>query len=343
MSKIFTSIWLIFSVFSVVSCAVSPKRDISDHFDGTRFFHGEQDYSFADMLKWMLTMNPAKWPKWIEDEKWPPPPEQAGKGELRITHINHATFLIQMDGINILTDPIWSERSSMVSWAGPKRVRAPGVKMADLPRIDIILISHDHYDHLDLVTLKQLVKNHSPEILVGLGIKELLVSQGFTKVTEMDWWQRYESSPNDLKVIFVPSRHSSGRGLFDKNKTLWGGFVIEAPTGNVYFAGDTAYGNFLSDIQQRFGQFRLALLPIGAYEPRWFMKMQHMSPEDAVQAHKLLNIRQSIGMHFGTFGGHNDEEVDAHEKDLKVALKKHDVSEAEFFVLGFGEGIEVKK
>ena len=318
MSKICTTLILLFTTLSVMSCSTPPKRDISDHFDGSRFFHREPDYSFLDMLKWMWTMNPAQWPEWITDEKYPLPPEQVGKGELRVTYINHATLLIQVDGINILTDPIWAERSSMVSWAGPKRVRAPGVKMADLPRIDIILISHNHYDHLDLGTLEQLVKNNSPEILVGLGVKELLVAKGFAKITEMDWWQKHEASPNNLKITFVPSRHSSGRGIFDKNKTLWGSFVIETTAGNIYFAGDTAYGNFLSDIKQRFGQFHLALLPIGAYEPRWFMKTQHMNPEDAVQAHKLLNIKQSIGMHFATFGGHNDEGIDAHEKDLKV-------------------------
>lgn len=265
-------------------------------------------------------------------------------GELRITHINHATTLIQVDGINILTDPIWSDRASIVSWAGPKRVRAPGVDMQDLPRIDVILISHDHYDHLDIATLRRLTENHKPEIIAGLGMKKLLTSKGFEAVTELDWWQEYDALPNELKVVFVPARHGSGRGLFDRNKTLWGGFVIKSPAGNIYFAGDTAYGRFLDDLKDRFDGFRLAILPIGHYEPRWMMAPVHMNPDDAVKLHKFMNIKQSVGMHFGTFhgfGGHNNERVDEHEEDLQAALKKYGVPESEFLVLGFGEGMDI--
>jgi L-ascorbate metabolism protein UlaG (beta-lactamase superfamily) len=332
------TIVIIFTALVAASRAAPYHRDISDHFDGTRFFHGERDYTFLEMLKWIWTMNPAKWPEWIEDPAYPPPPERVGKGELRITHINHATTLIQVDGANILTDPIWAERASVTSWAGPKRVRAPGVKMQDLPPIDMILISHNHYDHLDIASLRQLTKNHSPKIIVGLGVGELLRSEGFENIVEMDWWQEYASLPGNLKVVFVPARHNSGRGLFDKNKTLWGGFVVESSAGYIYFAGDTAYGKFLDDIKNKFGGFRVALLPIGHYEPRWMMETHHMNPDDAVKLHKYLNIKQSIGMHFGTFGGHNDEEVDAHEKDLQAALKKYQVPNSEFMTLGFGEG-----
>jgi L-ascorbate metabolism protein UlaG (beta-lactamase superfamily) len=316
---------------------------MSDHFDGARFFHGEKDYTFQDTLKWMWTMNPAKWPKWIEDPAYPPPPENVERGEIRITHINHATILIQVDGVNILTDPIWSERSSAITWAGPKRVRAPGVDMKDLPRIDIILISHDHYDHLDIASLRLLTANHGPKILAGLGVGKLLTSERFDNVVEMDWWEEHAPLPGDLKVVFVPARHNSGRGLFDKNRTLWGGFVITCSVGHIYFAGDTAYGKFLDDIKEKFGEFRLALLPIGHYEPRWMMQTHHMNPDDAVKAHKHMNVRQSVGIHFGTFGGHNDEEVDAHEKDLEVALKRYGVSDDEFRVLGFGEGRDVPR
>lgn len=321
--------------------ATPYKGAISDHFDGARFFHGEKDYTFQEMLKWMWTMNPAKWPDWIEDPKYPPPPENVGKGELRITHINQATILIQVDGTNILTDPIWSERSSMFSWAGPKRVRAPGVKIKDLPRIDIILISHDHYDHLDIASLRRLTENHRPKIIVGLGVGGVLRSEGFSNIIEMDWWQEHESSSDNLRIVFVPARHNSGRGLFDKNKTLWGGFVITSSGGPVYFAGDTGYGEFLDRIKDKFGEFRLALLPVGHYEPRWMMKTHHMDPDDAVKLHKHMNVKQSVGIHFATFGGHNDEEVDAHEKDLQVALKKYGVPDSEFWVLGFGEGRNV--
>jgi L-ascorbate metabolism protein UlaG (beta-lactamase superfamily) len=328
-------------VLIAMRCSSAYRGPASDHFDGTRFSHGEKDFTFRDTLKWMWTMNPAKWPKWIEDPAYPLPPANVGRGELRITHINHATVLIQVDGVNILTDPIWSERSSAVPWAGPKRVRAPGVRIGNLPRIDIILISHDHYDHLDIASLRQLTGRHNPMIVAGLGVGKFLASDGFSNTLEMDWWQEWESFPGNLKITFVPARHGSGRGLVDKNRTLWGGFVIESSAGRVYFAGDTAYGEFLDRIKGKFGEFRLALLPVGHYEPRWMMQTHHMNPDDAVKSHKQLNARQSVGIHFGTFGGHNDEEVDAHEKDLRAAMKKYGVSGDEFRVLGFGEGMDV--
>lgn len=341
MKKIYEAGTIGLLALTLMSCAAPYKGAQSDHFDGARFFHGEKDYTFLEMVQWMWTMHPAKWPEWIEDPTYPPPPQRVGKGELRITHINHATLLIQVDGVNILTDPIWSERSSAVSWAGPKRVRAPGLKMEALPPIDMILISHDHYDHLDIASLKQLTQKHDPKIVTGLGVGALLRAEGFKNVIEMDWWQEYASSPGAPKIVFVPARHNSGRGLFDKNKTLWGGFVIESAGGPIYFAGDTAYGTFVEALKNRFGAFRVALLPIGHYEPRWMMESHHMNPDDAVKLHRYLNVKQSIGMHFGTFGGHNDEAVDAHEKALPAALKKYGVPDAEFVLLGFGEGREV--
>ena len=345
MKTIYLVLTIAIVLFALVAVArAAPYKGAkSDHFDGTRFFHDEKDYTFWEMVKWLGTMNPAKWPEWIDDPAYPPPPQSVGKGELRITHINHATLLIQLDGANILTDPIWSERSSMVSWAGPKRVRSPGMKISDLPHIDSILISHNHYDHLDIPTLKALTKHYSPTIIVGLGVGELLRSEGFKNVVEMDWWQEQKLFPGDLKVVFVPARHNSGRGLHDKNKSLWGGFVIESSGGHIYFAGDTAYGKFLDDIKNKFGEFRVALLPIGHYEPRWMMETSHMNPDDAVKLHQYLNVKQSIGMHFATFGGfggHTGEAVDAHEKDLQAALKKYEVPDAEFLILGFGEGKE---
>ncbi len=283
-------------------------------------------------------MNPAKWPEWIEDARHPIPPARVTSAGLRVTHINHATMLIQVDGMNILTDPIWSERSSMVSWAGPKRVRAAGVALAELPPIDIILISHNHYDHLDLPTLKAITKNHNPKIFVGLGVGSLLADNQILNVTEMDWWQEAILDQRGGKVVFVPARHNSGRGVLDKNKTLWGGFVIESSVGNIYFAGDTGYGEFLSKIKAKYDSFVLAMLFIGHYEPRWMMESHHMNPDDAVKLHQYLNVKTSIGMHFATFGGHNDEKVDAHEKDLAVALDKYQVPKSDFLVLGFGAG-----
>ncbi|MBL1261531.1 MAG: MBL fold metallo-hydrolase [Thiotrichaceae bacterium] len=317
------------------------KGPISDNYDGTRFFHNERDYTFTEMLKWMWTMNPPKWPEWIEDPAYTPPPKQVGENKFRITHINQATILIQTAEVNILTDPIWSERSSPVSWIGPKRVRAPGVKMNDLPTINVVLISHDHYDHLDIPTLKTIAARDNPKIIAGLGVGALLRSKGLNNVVELDWWQDHSVRSNSIKITFVPARHNSGRGLFDKNKTLWGGFVVESPAGRLYFSGDTAYGEFLSSIKNKFGDFKVALLSIGHYEPRWIMETHHMNPDDAVKLHKYMNIEQSIGMHFGTFGGHNDEKVNDHEKDLKDALQKYGVQTSEFWLLGFGEGRDI--
>lgn len=338
---IFFSILLIIGTVSIMGCSSIYKGPKSDHFDGTRFYHNEKDYTFGELVKWMVTMNPAKWPKWIDDKQQPNPPVFVKNGALRVTHINHATMLIQVDGINILTDPIWSERTSMVSWAGPKRVRAPGFELSMLPRIDIILISHNHYDHLDLPTLKEITKNNNPKIFVGLGVGSLLAENKIKNVTEMDWWQEENLGEVGDKVVFVPARHNSGRGLLDKNKTLWGGFVIESSVGNIYFAGDTGYGDFLASIKSKYDSFVLAMLPIGHYEPRWMMESHHMNPDDAVKLHQYLNVKASVGMHFATFGGHNDEEVDAHEKDLSIALAKYKVSNSDFVILGFGEGKDI--
>ncbi|MFH1335415.1 MAG: MBL fold metallo-hydrolase [Candidatus Zixiibacteriota bacterium] len=287
-------------------------------------------------------MKTVAWPDWINDPPQPPPITRAKEGELRVTYINQSTVLIQMDGINILTDPIWSKSPSPISWLGPKRVRAPGVKMEDLPEIDIILISHDHRDHLDLPTLKQLLKKHYPVILVGLGVKRELESLKYENIIELDWWEEHTYSA-DTKITFVPARHGSGRGLFDGNKTLWGGFVIEGPAGRLLVMGDTAWGGFLQKIKERYNHFRLAILPIGNYERRWFMQSQHLNPDDAVMVHKMLNVDQSVGIHFGTFKEHAEQNIDAHVKDLKTAMEKYKVPEEKFWILKFGEGRDVRR
>ena len=336
-------------VMQIAGCNATLPRTVSDHFDGTRFFNRENEtgaYTFIERMKWLWSTKLVEWPEWIDDKKQPPPKKDVALRELRVTHINHATMLIQVDTVNILTDPIWSERASVVSWFGPKRVRAPGVDINDLPCIDVVLISHDHYDHLDIETLKKLTRMFHPKIIVGLGVKALLTSEGIEGVEELDWWQRYDVLPNGIQVVFVPARHGSGRGLFDTNKTLWGGFVVESSVGNIYFAGDTGYGDFLSEIKQRYPSFRLALLPVGHYEPRWMMEPVHMNPDDSVKLHRYLNVQQSVGMHFGTFhgtGAHNNETVDQHEADLRIALKKYDLPETAFWILGFGEGRDVTR
>ncbi|MCP4581438.1 MAG: hypothetical protein GY839_07445 [candidate division Zixibacteria bacterium] len=310
----------------------------SDHFDGKRFFGEESDHSFADMVKWLWEMETVDWPEWIDDPPQPKPVEYVNNEELKITYINHATALIQTDSLNILTDPIWSDYAGPFSWAGTPRVRAPGVKFEDLPKIDIILISHDHYDHLDLPTLKKLALKFQPIILAGLGMNGILKSENIENVVELDWWQEYTVDPGDVKFTFVPARHSSGRNPFGNNRTLWGGYVIEGSASRIYYAGDTAYGQFLHSIAERYNSFRLTILPVGSYEARWFMRNQHMNPDDAVLAHQLLNSKQSIGIHFGTFVEHPEQTINAHEQDLATALNKYGIPESDFWILGFGAG-----
>jgi L-ascorbate metabolism protein UlaG (beta-lactamase superfamily) len=325
------------------SCA-STAGPASPHFDGSRFFNPEGgDHSFRDMLRWLWEMDTVEWPDWIDDPAQAPPVERVTSGGLRVTYVNHATVLIQMDGLNVLTDPIWSKRAGPSARLGVKRVRAPGVPFDRLPPIDYVLISHDHFDHLDLPTLKMIVRRDHPTILVGLGVARHLENIGVEAgdVAEHDWWQETRAPCSGVRFVFVPARHGSGRGPLSERRTLWGGFVIVGTEGEVYFAGDTGFGGFVDEIASRFRGIRLAILPIGNYEKRWFMKAQHMNPEDAVLVHRRLHARQSMGIHYATFAEHPEQSIDAHEKDLAAALASQAVNPERFWVLGFGEGREV--
>jgi len=336
----------VFTIFITLAIIVNSRAPLydgppSDHFDGRQFFNPVPDHTFWDEVKWLWEMETVAWPAWITDPAQPPPPRHVGEGELRVTYINHATMLVQMDGVNILTDPMWSYRSGPFSWLGACRVRAPGVEMDSLPRIDVVLLSHDHYDHLDLPTLRDLENRYEPIILGGLGIKNFLEGEGFKQVVELDWWQEYRLGQWEMSFTFVPALHNSGRGLFRGNQVLWGGFVVQGLAGNVYYAGDTGSGSFLREINERFHEFRLAILPLGNYEKRWFMKNRHMNPDDAVQAHLLLNAGQSVGMHYATFLEHPEQLIDAHETDLAQAMKEYGLIDSAFWILEFGEGRDV--
>ena len=314
----------------------NPNLEISDHFDGRCFSNpnGPEKHSFFSFLKWMTNRKAQPWPKKREIVQKKITEKRVSDG-CHLTFINHSTVLLQWGGWNILTDPIWSERCGPFGILGPKRVHAPGVRFDDLPPIDLVLLSHNHYDHLDLPTLKRLNQEHHPQFLTGLGNKQLLKNAGISSVTELDWWQ--EMSPKqDLKVAFVPAIHFSARTVFDRNRTLWGGFVLSNSSGIVYFAGDTGYGPHFKQIRDRFGSPNLALLPIGAYEPRWFMEPIHLSPLDALQAHEDLKAGKSMGIHFGTFRL-TDEGIDAPIEELKLGLQKKGISSDTFFTLKPGE------
>jgi N-acyl-phosphatidylethanolamine-hydrolysing phospholipase D len=216
---------------------------------------------------------------------------------IQVTWIGHSSFLIQVQGLNILTDPVFSSWISPLPFIGPKRQSPPGIRFEDLPRIDAVLISHNHFDHLDKPTIKRL--GSGPRYFVPLGLRPWLGRLGLDRVSELDWWQT--SFIEDVLVHCVPAQHFSGRGLFSFNQVLWAGWVIETKAGAVYFAGDTGYSPHFKEIAARLGPIRLSLLPIGAYRPRWIMQTMHLDPADAVRAHLDLGSAQSIGMHWGTF------------------------------------------
>jgi L-ascorbate metabolism protein UlaG (beta-lactamase superfamily) len=311
----------------------------SDHFDGRRFFNPEAATRTRlwQMLRWLATRRKQRWPKWVEDEPASGPPDAVGAGELALTFVNHSTFLIQTDVLNVLTDPVWSERVSPLRWAGPRRVRAPGVAFEKLPPIQLVLVSHSHYDHMDLATLRRLERRFRPLFLTGLGNARLLRSRGLLRVEELDWWQSFRTV-SGVEVTMTPAQHFSRRGLLDTNRSLWGGFLLRDEGRKVYFAGDSGYGPHFAEVGRRFGGVDVALLPIGAYEPRWFMRPHHVNPEEAVRVHLDLRSRQSVAMHFGTFQL-TDEPIDEPVRALGDALARHCVPERDFRVPRFGETI----
>ncbi len=285
------------------------------HFDGKRFYNPDapQARGFRDILRWKLHSRPAPSPRFVSDVAPSKPPASIEGNQLHVTLVNHSTLLLQQNGVNILTDPIWSERASPFSSIGPRRRRNPGVLWDDLPRIDTVLLSHNHYDHLDLPTLRRLADRGQSQFVVPVGVARLLQSQNIGPVHELDWG---DSLPLAHVIVHcVPALHFSARGILDQNRTLWCGYVIESAGRLVYFAGDTAFGDHFAQIRQRFGAPRLALLPIGAYEPRWFMSPVHMGPEEAVRAQHILGTETSVAIHHGTFQL-TDEALDTPRKRL---------------------------
>lgn len=326
--------------------ATNAGKPVSDHFDGKRFYNLDvgSDKNFFDLLRWQtarLFRGSGKWSKYAEIPTGDVPLKTVEGERLRATYIGHATVLLQFGGLNILTDPVWSKRVSPVSFAGPKRVRPAAIRFEDLPPIHVVVISHNHYDHLDEPTLKRLAREHNPKFYVGLGNKKRLSGKniGARQVFEMDWWQSVEVAEG-VRLTSVPARHWSGRGLASRNKTLWCGYVFESQqAGKIFFAGDTGMGKHFAQIAERFGAMRLALLPIGAYLPRWFMRENHLSPADAVKAHRTLNAAMSIGIHFDTFPLADEAENQA-VSDLQKALAD-EPSTLPFQVPVFGRAIEI--
>jgi len=283
----------------------------------------------------MLLERRTPWPSRIDEPSQLPAPLDGA--DAVVTFIGHATFLIQTATGNILTDPMYSQRAGPLLF-GPRRVRQPAVRMEDLPPISVVLLSHNHYDHCDLPTLRTLAKRFDPIVITPLGNAALVRSAGLTRIEELDWWEHARTTPTPMTV--TPAHHFSARTPFDRNRALWGGFVIQAGKRRIYFAGDTAYRPYFVDVKQRLGPIDLALLPIGAYEPRWFMRAVHVNPLEAVQAHLDLGATQSIGMHYGTFQL-TTEGIDEPVQALATARREAGIEEQAFTTLEFGESLRL--
>jgi L-ascorbate metabolism protein UlaG (beta-lactamase superfamily) len=287
--------------------------------------------------RWMRTRKPAPWPVWIDNAAPDRVEARVAGDRLRVTMIGHASVLVQVAGLNILTDPVWSDRASPLTFAGPKRVRAPGLAFEQLPPIDLILVSHNHYDHLDVATLKELVRRFDPQVITPVGNARLIPSG---RVTELTWHQQHAYRENMI-IECEPVQHWSSRSLSDQNKALWSGFTIKTAHGNIYFAGDTGFHPHIFDqARKKHGAFRLALLPIGAYAPRWFMAYQHMNPDEAVQSMQLLNADHALALHHGVWQL-TDEAIDEPAQHLHIALSKRQMRHEKFRVIAPGQAWDV--
>ncbi len=299
---------------------------VSDHFDGVKFFSpGRANFaekSRTDLLKWQFGGGKVGWPSAFPSAYSDKPPARVDSG-LRVTLVGHASYLIQTGGLNLLMDPVWSDRASPVSFAGPRRVNAPGIALVDLPKIDAVLLTHNHYDHMDVATISALAKAYAPKIIVPLGNDTILRSADgdLAPLLSVQDWGDSVALSNRVTVTMEPTLHWSARGMGDRFMALWGNFVIESPAGCIYACGDTGYDeqSIFPRMKAKYGGFRLALLPIGAYEPRWFMKEQHMNPDEAVKVFQELGAEAAIGHHWGTFNLTN-EGVDEPRTALELAL-----------------------
>jgi L-ascorbate metabolism protein UlaG (beta-lactamase superfamily) len=307
-------------------------------FDGRRFHNASGKKQRSErVLQWLLTRRRKPWPALVAGPPAATPVERVDDGSIRATVVGHSTVLLQMAGLNILTDPVWSQRIGPLPWLGIKRVSQPAFAFGDLPKIDAVLLSHNHYDHLDRPTLAALAGPDNPLILTGLKVGRTVPSKN---VVELDWWQSHALN-NQVRATYVPAEHFSARGPFDRNATLWGGFVLQTPAGTIYFAGDTGAGSHFAAIKERFGPITLSFLPIGAYEPRWFMAPVHINPAEAVEASLVLESQVTVPIHFGTFRL-ADEAFDAPLAALTQAVKAARGGRGlDFRMLAFGEAITV--
>ena len=318
---------------------------LSDHFDGQHFHNpGRVRHSgLGAILRWSLTRRRTPWPTWVQDPPQPQPPDTVTAGHAALTFIGHSTFLIRLPlpggGVfTLITDPVFSPRCSPLRQFGPKRARAPGVALDALPRIDAVLVSHNHYDHMDLASLQALHARFAAPVITTLGNAAPLAQAGIPGARELDWW--HEARVGPVTVTATPACHFSARGVLDRNRTLWAGFMVQSDSGQLLFAGDSGAGPHWGAIRTRLGPPGVALLPIGAYAPRSIMQPVHMNPAEAVQARADLEAVRAVGMHFGTFQL-TDEGIDDPVRDLAAARDAAGLLRESFGVLRFGETREL--
>ncbi|XID76065.1 MBL fold metallo-hydrolase [Alkanindiges sp. WGS2144] len=320
----------------------------TDHSHAHGFFNVRADAYFdhihqsTAIYEWLLFRKPAQWPAAEQLNaclEKPVPRPHASLDDWQVWFVGHATVLVQIGPYHFLTDPVWAERVSPFTGLGPKRVRPAGIALDELPPIDAVLLSHNHYDHLDLASLEWLYQRDRMPIYTGLANGCYLPE--YMQVIELDWWQQAAFAPDPrIRIAYTPAHHFSGRGLKDRNKALWGGLSILTPDDHCFFAGDTGYASHFKQIRQRLGAPRLALLPIGAYEPRQLMRAMHMNPADAVQAHLDLQAKQSLSIHYRTFQL-TDEAINQPLIELACALTHKQIFDHSFFNLMEGHGRKV--
>lgn len=324
------------------------KRRVNPYYNPEKAHHRPYGFEnipptkidWRDLLRWMQERRQKKLPKapkagyqtFIEENMVPL--HYPERDQSTLIWLGHSSLYISTPEVALVTDPIFSHRASPLSFLGPLRKTPATDAIESMPRLDLILISHNHYDHLDERTILELYQKF-PEILVivPLGLKPWFLKRGIERVVELDWWdsEKLSTSQSPLEITAVPAQHWSKRGFLDRNASLWCGYIIQIGEKTLYFAGDTGFTPLLKEIGERFS-IDIGLIPIGAYEPRWFMAPQHISPKEAVEIHQMLNIKQSIGIHWGVFEL-TDEALDEPPRYLKQSLKAANCQESEFIAL----------
>ncbi len=314
--------------------AIMSTYPVSDHCDGKRFFNPHtRARPLSAVFTWIRTREKSAWPRHVPLISYPPPPASVAPGQVAVTFIGHSSFLLRTATRVIITDPVFTTRAGPFGIMGPARVRPPGLRPSALPNVDIVLVSHNHYDHLQHSSLR--LFDRTAAVVAPLGVFGTDAREP-REAPALDWWDTVTA--RGAEITGVPAQHFSARTPFDRDLTLWCGFVLRIDGVTIYFAGDSGYSRHFAQIGQRFGSIDVALLPIGAYAPRWFMGPVHMNPDEAVRAHLEVRARHSVGMHFGTFQL-TDEDIDEPVRALDAARRAHGVTPGAFEVLGFGETV----